>query len=72
LVHFYQTSSLLPGPCPTVASANLRLLYSPLNREHINHMQILGLLYFPYFSRACSPFSVWPMSNNITVFVLDL
>jgi hypothetical protein len=30
LVHFYQTSSLLPGPLPIVASANLRLLYSLL------------------------------------------
>jgi hypothetical protein len=50
LVHFYQTSSLLPGLLPTVASASLRLLYSLLNREHINHTQVLGFLSFPYFS----------------------
>jgi hypothetical protein len=30
LVHLYQTSSLLPGPPPIVASASLRLLYSLL------------------------------------------
>jgi hypothetical protein len=28
LVHLYQTSSLLPGPLPIVASVSLRLLYS--------------------------------------------
>jgi hypothetical protein len=52
LVHFYQTSLLLPGPLPIVASASLRLLYSFLNREHINHIQVLGFLSFPYFSSA--------------------
>jgi hypothetical protein len=30
------------------------LLYS----KHINHIQVLGLLSFPYSSRACPPFSV--------------
>jgi hypothetical protein len=65
LVCFYQTSSLLPGPFPIVASANLRLLYSLLNSEHINYIQVLGFLPFPYFSCACFALSVWPMSNNI-------
>jgi hypothetical protein len=72
LVHLYQTSSLLPGLLPIVASANLRLLYSLLYREHINHIQVLGFLPFPYPSHAHSPPSVWPMSNNITAFVLGL
>jgi hypothetical protein len=72
LVHLYQTSSLLPNPFPIVASASLRLLYSLLYSEHINHIQVLGLLPFPYSSRAHSPLRVWPMSNNITVFVLGL
>jgi hypothetical protein len=72
LVHFDQTSSLLPGSLPIVASAILRLLYLLLNREHINHIQVLDFLFFPYFSHACSPLSVWPMSNNITAFVLGL
>jgi hypothetical protein len=27
LVYLYKTSSLLPGPCPIVASASLRWLY---------------------------------------------
>jgi hypothetical protein len=72
LVHFYQTSSLLLGHFPIVASDNLRLLYLLLNREHINHFQVLGFLPFPYFSHACSPLSVWPMSNNISAFVLGL
>jgi hypothetical protein len=44
LVHFYQTSSLLPGPLPTVASASFRLLYSLLNSEQINYIQVLGFL----------------------------
>jgi hypothetical protein len=57
LVHFYQTSSLLPCPLPIVASANLRLLYSLLNMKHINHIQILGFLLFPYSSRTHSPLS---------------
>jgi hypothetical protein len=50
LVHLYQTSSLLPGSLPIVASASLRLLYSLLYSEHINHIQVLGFLHFPYSS----------------------
>jgi hypothetical protein len=57
-VCFYQTSSVLPGPIPIVASDNLRLLYSLHNREHINHIQVLGFLSFPYFSCVCSTLSV--------------
>jgi hypothetical protein len=70
LVHHYQTSSLLPSPLPVVVSASWRLLYSPLYSEHINHIQLLGFLPFPYFSHSHSPLSVWSMSNNITAFVL--
>jgi hypothetical protein len=72
LVHLYQTSSLLLGPLPIVASANLKLLSLLLNREHINHIQVLGFLSFPYFSHVCSPLSGWPMSNNITAFIFGL
>jgi hypothetical protein len=72
MVHLCQTSILLPSPLPIVASANLRLLYLLLNREHINHIEILDFLPFPYFSCAWSPLSVWPMSNNISAFVLGL
>jgi hypothetical protein len=72
LVHLYQTSALLPGPLLIVASANLRLLYSLLYCEHTNHIEVLGFLPFPYSSRSWSPLSVWPMSNNSTVFVLGL
>jgi hypothetical protein len=71
LVHLCQTSSLFPGPLLIVASACLRLLYLLLYSEHINHIQVLGFLPFPYSSHVRSPLSVWPMSNNITVFVLD-
>jgi hypothetical protein len=63
LVHLCQTSSLLPGPLPIVDSASLYLF---LYNEHINHIQVLGFLPLPYSSRAHSPLSVWPMSNNIT------
>jgi hypothetical protein len=55
-----------------VASASLRLLYSLMYNEHINHIQVLGFLPFPYSSHAHSPFSVWPTSNNISAFVLGL
>jgi hypothetical protein len=72
LVHPYQSSSLFPSPLPIVASASLRLLYSFLYSEHINHIQDFGFLPFPYSSHAWTPFSVWPMSNNITAFILGL
>jgi hypothetical protein len=72
LVHLCQTSSLLPSHLQIVASAGLRLVYSLLYSEHINHIQVLGCLSFPYFSCACSPLSVWPVSNDITAFVLGL
>jgi hypothetical protein len=72
LVHLYQTSSLLPSPLAIVASASVWLLNSLLYSEHINHSQALGFLSFPYSSHVCSPISVWPMSNNITIFVLGL
>jgi hypothetical protein len=71
-VHFYRTSSLLPSPFPIVASANLRLPYLLLNREHINHIQVLGFLPFPYSSHARAPLNMWPLSNHITAFVLSL
>jgi hypothetical protein len=70
LVHLWQTSSLLSSPLPTVTSASLRLVYSLLYIEHINHIQVLGFHLFPYSSRMCSPLCVWSMSNNITAFVL--
>jgi hypothetical protein len=68
LVHLYQISSLLPGPLPIEASASLRLLYPLLYSKHINYIQVLGFLLFPYSSHVQSPLSVWPMSNNITAF----
>jgi hypothetical protein len=72
LVHLCQNFSLLPDPLPTVASASLRLLYSLLYSEHINHIQDFGFLPFPYSSCVCSLLTVWPMSNSITAFVLSL
>jgi hypothetical protein len=72
LFHLCQTSSLLPAPLSIVASASLRLLYSLLYTEYINHIQLLGFLPFPYSLCAHSPLSVWPMSNNNTAFFLCL
>jgi hypothetical protein len=40
LIHFYQTSSLLPNPFPIVVFGSLGLLYSFLWSEHINHIQV--------------------------------
>jgi hypothetical protein len=72
LVHLYQTSSLLPGHLPIVASASLRLLYLLTYSRHIGHIQVLSFLPFPYSSGAHSTLSVWPMSSNITAFVIGL
>jgi hypothetical protein len=72
LVHLYQNSSLLPSTFPIVALASLRLLYSLLYSEHINHIQILGFLPFPYSSFVHDPLSVFPKSDDITAFVLDV
>jgi hypothetical protein len=58
LVYLYQTSSLLRSPFPIVASASLRLLYSFLYSEHINHIHVFGFLPFPYLSCVQSPLSV--------------
>jgi hypothetical protein len=60
LVHLCQTSSLLPDPLPTVVSASLRLLYSLFYSEHINHIQVLGFLSFPY-----SPVCVLPLMCDV-------
>jgi hypothetical protein len=68
LAHLCQTFLLLPGPLPIVATASLWLLYLLLYNEHINHIQVLGFLTFPYSFHVHSPLSVWPMSNNITAF----
>jgi hypothetical protein len=48
LVHLYLTSSLLSGPLPIVASASLRLLYLLLYSKHVNDIQVLDFLSFPY------------------------
>jgi hypothetical protein len=42
-----------------VVSASLRLLYSLFYSEHINHIQVLGFLSFPYSFHTHSPLSVW-------------
>jgi hypothetical protein len=65
LVHLYQTSSLLPSPPSIVASISLRLLYSFLYREHINHIQHFGFLPLPY-STVHGLLLVWSVYNNIT------
>jgi hypothetical protein len=58
LVHLYQTSSLLPSPLSIVALASLRLLYSLLYSEHINHYQGFGFLPLPYPSHAQFPLNM--------------
>jgi hypothetical protein len=48
LVPLHQIYSLLPSPIPIVAPAYWRLLHSFLYSEHINHIQVFGLLPIPY------------------------
>jgi hypothetical protein len=66
LVHLYQTSLLLPGPLPIVVSATLRLLYSLFYSEHINHIQVLGSLPFPY----SSPVHILPLECDPSPIIL--
>jgi hypothetical protein len=68
----YQTSSLLLGVLPIAAFANLRLRYSLLYGEHVNHIQVLCFLSFPDFYCVCTPLSVRLISDNINAFVLSL
>jgi hypothetical protein len=71
LIYLYQTSSLLPGHLPTLTSANLRLLYSLLYSDYINHIQVFGFLPLPYLSLAWPPLSV-SCVPQIATFVLGL
>jgi hypothetical protein len=48
--HSGRDEPLLPSPLPIVVSVNLRLFYSLLYSEHINHVQVLGFLPFLYSS----------------------
>jgi hypothetical protein len=41
-----QSSLLLPGPLPIVASASLKLLCLLIYSEHIENIQVLGFLLF--------------------------
>jgi hypothetical protein len=56
---------LLPGLLPIVASDSLRLFCLILYSKHINHIQGLGFLSFPFSSSVHFPLSMWPMSNNV-------
>jgi hypothetical protein len=58
LVHFYQTSSLLPSPLTIIALASLRLQYSLPYSEHINHIQAFSFLSSLYLFHAQAPISV--------------
>jgi hypothetical protein len=64
--HLYQTTLLFPGSLPIVTSATLRLLYSLLYSEHIDHNQVLSFLPFPSFSHVHSPLSVWTINESVT------
>jgi hypothetical protein len=46
-------------------------ILAPLQWGHQTLLSF-GFPIFPYSSCMCSPLSMWPMSNNITAFVLDL
>jgi hypothetical protein len=62
LVHLYQTTSLLLSSLPIVASASLRLLYSLLCSEHINHIQFqVSILLVAHLSS-----KHWALSLNLS------
>jgi hypothetical protein len=46
-------------------------ILAPLQWAH-QTLSSFGFPTFPYSSCMCSPLSMWPKSNNITAFVLDL
>jgi hypothetical protein len=88
LIHVYLTFSLVPDHFPILTSVALRFLYSVLDHFPIltsvalrflsplqwGHQTLLsfGFSTYSHTSCMCSPFSVWPKSNNIAAFVLDL
>jgi hypothetical protein len=67
LIHFYQTSSLFPSHLLHFKVTILALL----QWTH-QTLSSFGFSTFPYSSCMYSPFSMWPMFNNITAFVLHL
>jgi hypothetical protein len=50
LAQLYHIFSLIPSHLLIVAATSLKWLYSLLYSEHINHIQVLGFLPFPYYS----------------------
>jgi hypothetical protein len=64
LVHLNHTSSLFPSPLPIVASV------TPIQWAYQWHSSF----WFPFFVLSLLYFFplVWPLSNNITAFVLGL
>jgi hypothetical protein len=72
LFHLYQNSSLLDSHLPIVASCQFKItILTPLQWAH-QTLSSFGFPTFPYSSCRYSPFSMWPMSNNISAFVLHL
>jgi hypothetical protein len=71
LVHLYQTSWLLPGHHHSGLCKFKITILAPVQWAH-QTLSSFGFPTFPDSSCMCSPLSVWPKSNNITVFVLDL
>jgi hypothetical protein len=55
LFNVFQSSSLVPSPLPMVAPDSLWFLYSFLYIEHINHIQVFGILPLPYPSMRSLP-----------------
>jgi hypothetical protein len=60
LVHLFYFSSLYPSPFLMVVSASLRILYSFLYREYINHIHLLNFLLLP------KPPCMWPPLSVIS------
>jgi hypothetical protein len=61
-VHLYQSSLLLPSLLPIVALASVRLRYSFLYSEHINHIQVL----------ISFPCPIFPMQSSLTEISVQL
>jgi hypothetical protein len=72
LIHLYHTSSPLPWSPSYSDLCHFKItILAPLQWTH-QTLSSLGFSTYAYSSFMCPPLSVWPMSNNITAFVLGL
>jgi hypothetical protein len=69
LTHLYLTISIVPDPLPILIFKVSVLV--PVQWGH-QTLSCFGFPTYPHTSCMCSPLSMWPKSNHIAAFALDL